>query len=180
MSPNLEWDVIPGLSSSDHFPMKITLCYTNPYEIHTRNSKRKLSNTNWNIFQTEIENNLLKSSFTNENTIEENIEQFSKLIYDTASNTIEQHSFSGKRPPWWNKIIKHAIRSKKSSFNKYKCTKLIKDFIEFKKNKAQVRFLIKNEKKIMDTFHFNTKFKRISYQNLEQSQNHKRDLIGTN
>lgn len=139
MSPNFEWDVIPELSSSDHFPIKITLCYTNSYEIHTRNTKWKLSNADWNIFQTEIENNLLKSSFTNKNTIEENIEKFSKLIYDTASNTFEQHNYSGKRPPvpWWNKNIKHAIRNKKSSFNKFKRTKLIQDFIEFKKTKLK-------------------------------------------
>ncbi|KAL4100873.1 hypothetical protein QTP88_020902 [Uroleucon formosanum] len=148
ISPNLEWDVIPELSSSDHFPIKITLCYTNTNEIHTRNPKWKLSNADWNIFQTEIEKNLSNSSFPNKNTIDENMEQFSRLIYDTALNTFEQHSYSGKRPPvpWWNKNIKHAIRNKKTSFNKYKRTKQIQDFIAFKKNKAQVRFLIKNEK----------------------------------
>lgn len=149
ISPNLEWDVIPELSSSDHFPIKITLSYTNPHETHTRNPKWKLSNADWSTFQTEIEKNIINSSFPNENTVEENIEQFSKLIYDTASNIFEQHSYSGKRPPvpWWNKNIKHAIRNKKTSYNKYKRTKQIQDFIEFKKNKAQVRFLIKNEKK---------------------------------
>lgn len=137
------------LSSSDHFPIKITLYYTTQYEIHTRNSKWSLSNADWNIFQTEFEKSLINSSFPNENTVDENIEHFSKLIYDAASNTFEKHSYSGKRPPVprWNKNIKHAIRNKKTSFNKFKCIKQIQDFIDFKKNKAQVRFLIKNGKK---------------------------------
>jgi len=144
ISPNLELDIIPELSSSDYFPIKITLCYTNPYEIHTRNPKWKLSNADWNIFQTEIEKNLRNSSFPNENTIDENIEQFSKLIYNTASNTFEQFSYSGKRPqvPWRNKNIKHAIRNKKTSYNTYKRTKQIQDFIDLKKKQSTNKIFI--------------------------------------
>ena len=47
----------------------------------------------------------------------------------------------------WNKTMKHAIRNKKAAFNKFKRTNDFHDFIEFKKNKALVKYLIKNEKK---------------------------------
>ena len=77
------------------------------------------------------------------------MEELSNLIYNTASNIFEQNSYSGKRPPvpWWNKTIKHAIRNKKTCFNKFKRTNDFNHFIEFKKYKALVRYLIKNEKK---------------------------------
>jgi len=99
ITPNIEWNVIPELSSSDHFPIKLTLCYTNSSEIHTRDPKWKLLNANWNLYQTEIENNITNSSFSNENNIDDNIEQFSYLIYNTALNIFELNSYSGKRPP---------------------------------------------------------------------------------
>lgn len=74
---------------------------------------------------------------------------FTDLITNTASDVFELTSYSGKRPPvpWWNKTIKQAIRKKKSAFNRYKRTLDLQDFIQFKKNKALVRYLIKNEKK---------------------------------
>jgi hypothetical protein len=77
------------------------------------------------------------------------MEELSTLIYNTASNIFEQNSYSGKRPPvpWWNKTLKHAIRNKKTNFNKFKRTNDFNYFIEFKKYKALVRYLIKNQKK---------------------------------
>ncbi|KAL4104307.1 hypothetical protein QTP88_019608 [Uroleucon formosanum] len=117
--------------------------------------KWKLTNINWDTYQTEIEKNILNHdfSFSNNNNVEDNMEKLSNLIYNTTSNIFEQNSYSGKRPPvpWWNKTIKHAIRNKKTSFNKFKRTHDFHDFIEFKKNKALVRYLIKNEKKKSST-----------------------------
>jgi len=43
------------LSSSDHFPIKLTLKYTNPDEQHTRSFKWKLTNVNWDTYKAEIE-----------------------------------------------------------------------------------------------------------------------------
>jgi hypothetical protein len=150
ITPHLEWNTIPELSSSDHFPIKLTLNYTNPDEEHTRSLKWKLTNANWNTYQKDIENNLINYSFSfsNNSNVEDNMEKLNNLIYSTASNIFEQCSYSGKRPPvpWWNKTIKHAIRNKKTTFNKFKRTKDFNNFIEFKKNKALVRYLIKNQK----------------------------------
>lgn len=52
------------------------------------------------------------------------------------------------RPPVLsqNKNIKHAIRNKKTPFNKYKRTKQIQDLL-IKKKHALVKFLFKNKKK---------------------------------
>jgi len=151
ISPHIEWDTMPELSSSDHFPIKLTLKYTDSGNRHTRSLKWKLTNIKWDTYQTEIEKNILNYdfSFSNNNNVEDNTEKLSNLIYNTASNIFEQISYSGKRPPvpWWNKTIKHAIRNKKTTFNKFKRTHDFHDFIEFKKNKALVRYLIKNENK---------------------------------
>jgi len=51
ITPHLEWNTIPELSSSDHFPIKLTLNYTNPDEEQTRSLKWKLTNANWNTYQ---------------------------------------------------------------------------------------------------------------------------------
>lgn len=158
ITPHIEWSTMPELSSSDHFPIKLSLKYTNSVVKHTHSLKWKLTNINWNTYQTEIENKILNYvfSFSNNINVEDNIEKLSNLIYSTASNIFEQKSYSGKRPPvpWWNKTIEHAIRSKKTTFNKFKRTHDLQDFIEFKKNKSLVRYLIKNEKKILDKIHY--------------------------
>ncbi|KAE9525443.1 hypothetical protein AGLY_014243 [Aphis glycines] len=143
ITPHLEWNTMPELSSSDHFPIKLTLKYTNPDEKHSRSLKWRLKNANWDTYQTEIEKNIINHSlsFSNNNDVEDTMEELSNLIYNTASNIFEQNSYSGKRPPvpWWNKTIKHAIRNKKTTFNKFKRTNDFNDFIEFKKYKALVR-----------------------------------------
>ncbi|KAE9528885.1 hypothetical protein AGLY_012460 [Aphis glycines] len=143
ISPHLEWNTMPELSSSDHFPIKLTLKYTNPDEKHSRSLKWRLKNANWDTYQIEIEKNIINHSlsFSNNNDVEDTMEELSNLIYNTASNIFEQNSYSGKRPPvpWWNKTIKHAIRNKKTTFNKFKRTNDFNDFIEFKKYKALVR-----------------------------------------
>jgi thiamine pyrophosphokinase len=46
---------MPELSSSNHFPIKLTLNYTDPCEKHTRGLKWKLKNANWDTYQAEIE-----------------------------------------------------------------------------------------------------------------------------
>lgn len=148
--PHFEWNTMPELSSSDHFPIKLTLKYTNPYEQHTRSLKWKLTNVNWDTYKAEIEKNInnLPISFPKNNNVENTTEILSSLIHNTDSNIFKQNSYTGKRPPpWWNQTIKHAIRNKKTSFNKFKSTNDLNDFIDFKKNKALVRYLIKNEKK---------------------------------
>lgn len=151
ITPYIEWNIMPELSRSDYFPIKLTLNYTNTNAKHTHGLKWKLINANWNTFQSKIEKNITKHnfSFSNSVNVDDNMEKFSNLIYNTASEIVEQNSYSGKRSPvpWWNKTIKHAIRNKKTAFNKFKRTIDFHDFIEFKKNKALVRYIIKNEKK---------------------------------
>ena len=97
----------------------------------------------------EIDKNIDSTPWTYTNNVEDKIKLFTDLIINTASDVFELTSYSGKRPPvpWWNKTIKQAIRKKKSAFNRYKRTLDLQDFIQFKKNKALVRYLIKSEKK---------------------------------
>jgi exonuclease III len=149
ITPYIDWDVIPELSSSDHFPIIMTLNHTNSHNHYTRKKKWKLKNVDWNIYQTEIDKNIDSTLWTYTNNVEDKIKLFTDLIMNTASDVFELTSYSGKRPPvpWWNKTIKQAIRKKKSAFNRYKRTLDLQDFIQFKKNKALVRYLIKIEKK---------------------------------
>lgn len=44
ITPHIEWITMPDLSSSDHFPIKLTLNYTNSNDKHTRSLKWKLKN----------------------------------------------------------------------------------------------------------------------------------------
>ncbi|KAE9521571.1 hypothetical protein AGLY_018035 [Aphis glycines] len=149
ITPYIDWDVIPELSSSDHFPIIMTLNHTNSHNHYTRKRKWKLKNVDRNIYQTEIDKNIDSTPWTYTNNVEDKIKLFTDLIINTASDVFELTSYSGKRPPvpWWNKTIKQAIRKKKSAFNRYKRTLDLQDFIQFKKNKALVRYLIKSEKK---------------------------------
>jgi len=55
ITPHIEWGTMPELSSSDHFPIKLTLKYTDSGDKHTHSLKWKLTNINWDTYQTEIE-----------------------------------------------------------------------------------------------------------------------------
>lgn len=81
---------MPELSNSGHFPIKLTLCYTNSFKIHTRELKWKLTNADLNIYQIEIKNKkLTNSTFSNENNVDENTEKFSNIIRTTDSDIFE-------------------------------------------------------------------------------------------
>lgn len=87
------------VSSSNHFPIELTLNYINPDEKHTHSLKCKLNNANWNTYEAKIEKNMINYSisFSNNNYVENNMEILSNLIYRTTLNIFEQNNYSGKR-----------------------------------------------------------------------------------
>ncbi|KAL4126296.1 hypothetical protein QTP88_010518 [Uroleucon formosanum] len=125
---------IKYLSSPDNI---IEIISTNYPNVTVKSAKNRLTRDNHNRASGGVAT-FVSSQYPSE-----------EIPLSTNLEAVAQNSYSGKRPPvpWWNKTIKHAIRNKKTSFNKFKRTHDFHDFIEFKKNKALVRYLIKNEKK---------------------------------
>jgi len=97
ITPYIDWEVIPELSSSDHFPIIMTLNHTNPQNHYTRGKKWKLKNVNWNTYQTEMDKNIVLTSWSNTNNIEDNIKLFTNLFITTASDIFEFTCYFGKR-----------------------------------------------------------------------------------
>jgi len=74
------------------------------------------------------------------------IKQFSKLISDTAKNSIGIANNKSIRPqvPWWNEKIKTSIINKNKSLKKFQNTHNPNNFILLKRHRAGTKLIVKH------------------------------------
>lgn len=87
IAANLQWDVLPSLHGSDHFPLVIYNLLKNKNKPLT-NYKWKFKDADWLTFTTEL--NKFNISITTDTNIDTLIEQFTKKIIEVASVTIRR------------------------------------------------------------------------------------------
>lgn len=84
----------------------------------------------------------------NEN-VEVTLETLENIILTTAAQSIGVTHYNSNKPPvpWWNKTCEATIRNKKRAYNRYKKSKNIVDFIEFKRLRAIAKRTIIDSKR---------------------------------
>lgn len=135
LSSNSSWLVIDDDLGSDHFPILTTLNVR-----HSSNSSNRIhynfNKANWPDYRTYIEQNLDNIVVTD--NVDATLSSIVELITASADKTIPKSSpFCGKsQVPYWNKECDLAVKKKNRWRRKADKTKLLSDFIEYKKQKA--------------------------------------------
>lgn len=109
IAPNLQWETLPTLYGSDHFPIKIQNCLQNNEKSIPNKSKWDLKNANWDLFEETLK--VANLEINEEEEINKTWEEFLNIITETAQSTIgiKNHHERRKTTPWWNKNCSQAI-----------------------------------------------------------------------
>lgn len=139
----LDWQVVNSLYDSDHFPIMITDgTGSEPLLIERWN----ISRADWQDFGNEI------STRWEHLTLSEDINEATKELTDTILLAANQHigktriDTTKKTVPWWNEACKEAVKGCKRALNRYRRTRDMNDFVNFKRLKARSRRILKESK----------------------------------
>ena len=145
LAHRLNWEVTDENLGSDHYFITIDLDIEIQPTIGPQNWQ--LKRADWPKF-----NDLCKINIT-ENSKSDDIEQYNENItrgiLESAKNSVPLSS--GKAPsrklaPWWSDDCQKAKDARKNAENEFKDTGDIKDFISYKKQRAETRRVIKTAK----------------------------------
>ena len=141
----LQWQVLPFLYGSDHFPILITDS-SEIFDI-ARPEKWNLKKADWLKYQTIIENKI--NALQKNNEIDLLVNSFTDILTQTGEESIGKISNYSKRNlvPWWNDQCKISIKLYKQALNKYKKEKTTENMLNYKKLRAKARFIVKKSKK---------------------------------
>ncbi|XP_044766937.1 uncharacterized protein LOC123322920 [Coccinella septempunctata] len=149
LSVTFDWEVLPFLYGSDHFPIVIT---NNETETNTTPvMKGRLKSANWSKFTSHIEektDELFGNTLDSEN-IDELVDKFTNIILESANLHVQKKQMvSGHHPvPWWTPECDKVIKESKSAFNKFKRSKTEENCIEYKRLRARARFIMKKSRR---------------------------------
>ncbi|XP_074032667.1 uncharacterized protein [Leptinotarsa decemlineata] len=143
LAPLLSWKVLPDLYDSDHFPILIEHNKISN-EPSTVPQRWKLNNANWTLFSHLVDYNI-PYEIKDEAPINEIVKNFTHTIIEAATQAIGKTSpVIGHRPvPWWNKECEEANKLTKHAFNRLKKQNTLENILEFKKLRAQSRYIFK-------------------------------------
>ncbi|XP_074028322.1 uncharacterized protein [Leptinotarsa decemlineata] len=149
LSISLDWEVLPELFASDHFPIIINNeNYRKPYNV---NPRWRLKQSDWTNFVKYIENDPIMSDTEQILRIDVNqmIETFCQTITKAAEKYVGKSSISNKYPalPWWNDECQIAVKLAKKAFNTFKRHKTPENMPEFKRLRARARYAMKMNKR---------------------------------
>ncbi|GFO49476.1 RNA-directed DNA polymerase from mobile element jockey [Plakobranchus ocellatus] len=133
------WAAHSDLCGSDHFPMFLT--FTSNLSSNVNTTSFNFKKADWNRF-----GDLCKLSLDDSVA---DIEQFTSKLLDAARSSIPFHKGTKNktRVPWFTQECRQALRERKKAQRKYFKTPSFENFINFKKQKVKVKFVIKNSKK---------------------------------
>ncbi|GFO04556.1 RNA-directed DNA polymerase from mobile element jockey [Plakobranchus ocellatus] len=132
------WAAHSDLCGSDHFPIFLTLSSNFSSNVNTSFNFKK---ADWNRF-----GDLCKLSLDDSVA---DIEQFTSKLLDAARSSIPFHKGTKNktRVPWFTQECRQALWERKKAQRKYFKTPSFENFVNLKKQKAKVKFVIKNSKK---------------------------------
>ncbi|GFN87433.1 RNA-directed DNA polymerase from mobile element jockey [Plakobranchus ocellatus] len=132
------WAAHSDLCGSDHSPIFLTL--SSHFNGNT-NTTFNFKKADWNRF-----GDLCKLSLDDSVA---DIEQFTSKLLDAARSSIPFHKGTKNktRVPWFTQECRQALRERKKAQRKYFKTPSFENFVNFKKQKAKAKFVIKYSKK---------------------------------
>ena len=138
------FEVHPDLCSSDHFP--IVLSDNRKIPLTRTHARWLVQKANWQLFE---KLSFFNQSDDNESDIILKLENFNKKIIKAAEIAIPRSKTNPKRRsvPWWSKEIQNAIRDRRKSLRLFNASPSTPNLINFKKNRARAKYLIKQAKK---------------------------------
>lgn len=144
--PSLEWQVIPDLYDSDHFPLIVSSLNKKPQTILP--GKWKIRNANWESFSDSVAQKI--STFEITENIDTIINSFNNIIIDSANLFVGKTKSQLPRHcpvPWWNDTCEDIVKRSKQALNKLRKHRSEENIINFKKLRALARKTIKEHKK---------------------------------
>ncbi|GFO13715.1 ubiquitin-protein ligase e3b-like [Plakobranchus ocellatus] len=133
------WAAHNDLCGSDHFPIFLTL--TSNFSPNVNTTSFNFQKADWSRFG-DLSRLSLDDSLAD-------IEQFTSKLLDAARSSIPFHKGTKckTRVPWFTQECRQAHRERKKAQRKYFKAPSFENFINFKKQKAEAKFVIKTYKK---------------------------------
>jgi hypothetical protein len=142
LAQHTDWNVLPNLTSSDHFPILIQI-----FSRHndTCNSAEiwNLKNQNWPLFTKFLESEISKIKNPEKLSINQLTETITSHVINSGNLTIGKSKTKNQKPkiPWWNQNIKDALLAKKEALKTFKKTNNSNDFIILEQLRAKPKYL---------------------------------------
>ena len=144
---DFEWETCEFLYESDHFPILIKYKCE---RIYNKISKKwVLKKADWKLYREnidipnfELENNKQIIGKAGSSVTKAFIDAATAAIPKTKGEIVIKYNNC-----WWNDKCEEAVRAKKHSLNVYKRNPTLQNLINFKKNKAKARNVIKESKR---------------------------------
>lgn len=146
IAPSLNWHSLQPIYGSDHAPITIKHINNIPNEVDDTKIKWKLETANWTHYQNQM--NIPSNNDTT--NINEMVEEFTKKIRNAAKAAIEvneNRTQQKKKTCWWNTACKEAIKKQKQALYLLRKNNSVENQINFKKQRAKTRYIIKKSKK---------------------------------
>lgn len=152
LSLSLEWEVLPQLYGSDHFPILIRNETVDKMTQRSTPMKWKIDSANWTLFSANVEERveeLYNTHTPHKENMEEVLNKFSEVIIKAAEQHIgKTKQLNHRNPvPWWNDDCQQSLQQAHAAFNKYKKQKTTETLLEFKRLRAKCRQTTNKSKK---------------------------------
>lgn len=150
IASKIQWHVLDDPCRSDHFPILISLDNSNDFNppAHSSNIVWIYKRANWSTFKETISFHKDTVDYASPSfNIDTLYNSICSNILDSASKAIPQYNRKKRPVVWFSAEIQKYINKRKKAlkdFHKYGSTD---KFIEYKKWRAKVRFLIKEKKR---------------------------------
>uniref|UniRef100_A0A2S2Q6Z7 Endonuclease/exonuclease/phosphatase domain-containing protein n=1 Tax=Sipha flava TaxID=143950 RepID=A0A2S2Q6Z7_9HEMI len=142
LAQRTDWNVLPNLSSSDHFPILIQI-FSRHNDTYNSAERWNLKNPNWPLFTEFLESEISKIKNPEKLSINQLTETITSHIINSGNLTIGKSKTKNQKSkvPLWNQNIKDALLAKKEALKIFKKTNNSNDFIILEQLRAKPKYL---------------------------------------
>ena len=150
----LSWRTLDVCYGSDHYPIIIDFITSNSLNhrkpfVFDNPISFNIHKADWSKFYSYLDTSFNSFTFSESNIL--SYENFVALIISAAKASIPLKRRSGRKfrpsPIWWNSDCTNAIKNRTSAFKVFKTTRLISDFLEYRRLCASTRQVLKKAKR---------------------------------
>lgn len=143
-----EWDVMDRYTlGSDHYPILCRFGRNLIVEVEERSARYNFSLAQWDEYQEKAVD--IIEEINSEGSIDDWNESLCSIIHKVAQLTIPLRNVPKARAlvPWWNKNCDIAVRNRNRAYRKLRKYPVLDNVMEYKKERAVARRVIKNAKR---------------------------------
>lgn len=147
ITPDLTWNVINCLYTSDHFPIQINHILTDQTTPPPHSETWNIKKIDWELYKSLMTTSY--PSITSNTDINVLTENFTSKITHAAKTAIGIKKLNQRKHTtcWWNEDCEKVIKENIAALYQYKKNKTMENLIELKRARAKCRRIIRPSKK---------------------------------